>query len=180
MRTALYRILTAMALVAIGGAAHAQGTYKTNSFSVDFNGPVQTKAYRNDANTSTRTAYSSCSGDICEGVTVVAIDHDIDVNMASAEFYRNSASDNEFQSHTDVNSEGYYQGHPYAYGNYTSTINGVEYEWFERFIVVNSREVVFIYMSIPSSDYESGKVGKSGGGSTYAAWQTFEYTLNLF
>jgi len=143
-------------------------------FSVDFSSQPQVETFRNDANTSTRTVYTAIGNEAVEQVVVVKVDHDIPVDYTSSDFYRDADVNTGETLATNRNSQGLYQGHPYSYGCYTSTVNGVDVIRFSRFIIVNSRTAIFIVMAMPNSD----NAPKTPTGA-FQAWQDFENTLNI-
>jgi hypothetical protein len=141
--------LLPLLLVLLSVFAMAQGSYTGTRFTATFNGPVSVDTYNNPTNSNTR--YLSFSGSMTEGVVVRIVDHDIDVNNTSSQFYRATAP-SEYVLHPEKNSDGYYQGHPYSFGSFSHTQNGVSYYMYERFIIVDSRTVVFIWLEIPVSE----------------------------
>jgi len=143
-------------------------------FSVDFSSQPQVETFRNDANTSTRTVYTVIGNEAVEQVVVVKVDHDIPVDYTSSDFYRDADVNTGETLTTNRNNKGLYQGHPYSYGCYTSTVNGVDVIRFSRFIIVNSRTAIFIVLAMPNSD----NAPKTPTGA-FQAWQDFENTLNI-
>jgi hypothetical protein len=164
----------ALALVA---SAFAQTTYTAPKFSVNFTGPVTTKTFNNNANTSTRTNYAATSANgIVEEVMTVDIISDgvLPVDYSSSDFYRaNNAGTGETLT-TDNLSNGLYQGHPYSYGCYLSTYEGVNYIRFTRFIIVNAKEAIFISMFLENSP----NAVKTPAGA-FQVWQDFENSLDI-
>ena len=149
-------------------------SYSAPRFTATFNGPVTTSNGVNDAKTSSYVIYGSSQGDVEEEVLVRNIyAGSIDVTLDSARFYRNELAKQQTLL-TDISSEGYYEGHPYAYGNYKIAANGVDYFYFVRFIIVDQHTAVFISMSFPVQN----SYAKTPAGA-YQLWQDFENTLNI-
>jgi hypothetical protein len=163
----------ALALVA---SAFAQTTYTAPKFSVNFTGPVTTKTFNNAANTSTRTDYVATANGVTEEVMTVDIIADgvLAVDYSSSDFYRaNNANTGETLT-TDNLSNGLYQGHPFSYGSYLSTYEGVNYVRFTRFIIVNGKEAIFISMFLE----DSPNAVKTPAGA-FQVWQDFENSLDI-
>jgi hypothetical protein len=162
-------VMTIILAVMLSVAAVAQN-YSTPVFSADFNGAVSVNSFRNDKNTSTRTRYTSVSGDVHEEVLVVAVDHDIAVDLTSSRFYRDQDANVGETLTTDFNSDGTYQGRVFSYGCFLSRFDGVNYIRLTRYIIVNSRTALFISMSLPNSDARTSE-------GAIQAWVDFERTL---
>ena len=143
----------------------AQTSYNNSYFGVTFNGgAVTTTINPNDAGTSMNHNYISENVDFRQIVDVRLIDHDINVDLSSSNFY----ADQDSKRGTVVSrSTGTYQGHPFTYTFLKYTENGVVYSRRTRYIIVEPREVVFIeQISLMSFDDQS-------------LWENFESTLNI-
>ena len=165
-------VLAMMLFVATLG--FAQSTYSTQTFSADFTGPVTVSSLINDAKTSSRTFYFAQSNGITESVITVDIITDgvLAVDYTSSDFYRsNTVFEGETLSTTTL-SNGMYNGHPYSYGCYLSTVEGVNYIRFTRYIIVNSKRAIFISMIMVNSPNSA----KTPAGAVQV-WQDFENTL---
>jgi hypothetical protein len=163
----------ALALVA---SAFAQTTYTTPKFSVNFTGPVTTKTFNNKDNTSTRTGYNATANGVIEEVVTVDIivDGVLAVDYSSSDFYRTVGVNVGETLATDNLSNGMYQGHPFSYGSYLSTYNGVNYIRFTRYIIVNGKEAIFISMFLENSP----NAAKTPAGA-FQVWQDFENSLDI-
>ena len=96
--------------------------------------------------------YGSSQGDVEEEVTVKNIyAGSIDVTLDSARFYRNELAKQQTLL-TDVSSEGYYEGHPYAYGCYKIAANGVDYLLFCPLHHCGSSYGSFYFNELPCSE----------------------------
>jgi hypothetical protein len=139
-------LLFVLSLLSFAGIAMAntglQTTpYSTPTFSATFSGPVTAdSAARNKQNTS--TDYSYYSGTATGQLVIVRrIDHDIDVNQASADFY----ADTDTTGGTTTNrSESTWQGHVFTYTRRVYVENGQTLSKRTRYIVVSPREVIFL------------------------------------
>ena len=167
MKKALFALLFLVSTLGF-----AQGTYNNSRFSAIFNGPVTVTTVTHATNTDTN--YTSVNGNVEEQVIVRVVDHDIPVDFSSTEFYRDRDASSDEKLMTEVNSNGYYQGHPYSYGDVLGTDNGVSYYRFERSIVVNSRTAIFIRMIRPVNESNN----KTAAGAVQE-WQDFENTLDI-
>lgn len=149
--------------------------YSNQYFSAQFSGPVTIgQPTRNSSNTSTTTTYKFCDNNVCEVVSVRIVDYDIPVDTGSAVFYRNTWF-NDMTLSQDVLSSGYYEGHVYTYGNY-KTSNSDE-QVCARFIIVNSREAIVIFMDAGNAT-SMARVNSSTG-AAWQRWQNFEYSLHI-
>lgn len=138
-----------------------------NAFDATFIGDVVTSQARNDANTSTAYQFTSDSTDVMQQIVVREIDHDIDVNLASSNFYADQYTVYGDTAKVINRSTGTYQGHPYTYTCVTFVKEGVTISERARYIIVNAREVYFISQySLASFDDK-------------AIWDTFEASLNI-
>lgn len=160
-------VVVLLLVAAFAGAQNFSGS----RFTATFNGPVSTTTSSNATNSNLQ--YTSRSGNVTEGVTVRTVDHDIPVNQSSSQFYRANVV-SPYILDSSKNSDGYYQGHPYSYGTFSYTENGVLYYVMERFIVVDSRTAIFIWMSMPASE-DTDRTPNNAN----VRWQDFEYTLNI-
>ena len=145
-------------------SAFAQ-TANTSQFSASFNGPVAVRTYSNPTNNNTEY-FSHDSRGVYQFVTVRTIDGDIAVNTASSDFYMNNERFGGVVSNVD---HGTYQGHPYTYAFFDKAPDGNGGQQSERirYIIVNSRTVIFIFQIAPESVEDRD------------AWVTFEATLNI-
>jgi len=144
-------------LLMIGSGLAAQTTpYTTPQFSADFNGPVKTFTDTNTAKTSTNYSFNSSHNGIEQLISVRIVDHDIDVDKASTDFYVGQA-----QKAVDWGSsalleqkDGSYQGHNWAYVFLQSPDNTKKRRiWIA---VVNARTVLMILQDAPmESDDQS-------------------------
>jgi hypothetical protein len=157
-------------------SAFAQGTYSAPRFSATFNGSVEVSTRQNQTNTALgyASAAPTANGVAVEFVEVRSIDHDIDVSTVSSDFYRTNHGDQELVEDTRVRSNGTYQGHPYSYGFYNTTINGVQYVQSIRFIIVDSRTAIFISLTEPRAD-----AGLASSNAVITGWESFEDSLNI-
>lgn len=158
-------------------AASAFGQTVTGSrFTATFNAPVETKTYRNDANTSTRTEYASISADgVYEEVTEVKVDHDIEVGYDSTRFYRNQGVAN-LTPYTDKFYDGTYQGRLFSFGSGEFVPDGsTKYTLVGRFFVLDNRTALFIEMAFPQSLY----AGHATDNGAFDRWAAFEESLNI-
>jgi len=150
------KFLMSLLLVAsLAGSAMA-ATYATKDFSANFNGVISvSEPNRNTDNTSTTITYSSSDATALEMVSVRFIDHDISVDTTSSDFYANSGLARTCPTNVatcrildDRTAHGTYQGHPYTYTliEMTYLTTNTKYWLRTRYIIVNSREAIFIDM----------------------------------
>jgi hypothetical protein len=161
--------------LAMIGSVFAQTPYSTSSFSATFNGTVDVDSHRSSGGTSNNVEYSSFANGITEIVIVRTVDHDIDVNLTSSQFYRNNVGGGATLL-DKYNSDGAYQGHPFSYGLFTYTKDGVDYSLRSRFIIVNSRTAIFIQMVMPT---EKANAEPKTPNDALVVWQDFENSLNI-
>ena len=163
-----------LSLLALGGIAWANTglqttSYSTNNFSAQFNGPVTAgPVQRSQDNQSSNYVYTSFDTNVGQGVIVRFVDHDIPVDQTSSDFY---ANDDTSDGTITNQSTGMYQGHPYTYTGRAYTDSGTEMFKRTRFIIVNSREVIFIIQIEP----------KQNGNylTNQPQWFDFEDSLNI-
>lgn len=165
----LKSLLLITVLFVLSAFAAAQTTqFSNNYFDVTFNeGPVTAHTpSQNDAKTSTNYAYSAENDVVFQDVTVRLIDHDIPTDYSSTNFY---ADDSLKHGEKEINrSTGTYQGHIFTYNCVTFVDDdGITYSTRTRYILINSREVYFIFQ-ITRADYDDK-----------AMWDQFEATLNI-
>jgi hypothetical protein len=124
--------------------AVAQSTpYSAPNFSTIFNSPVTTTSRRNNAGTSTDYFYNAKNNkDIEQVVTVRTVDHDIDLDKSSTDFYAGQASKN---MALDDRKDGIYQGHMYV----SVQVHNATRERKVRVILVNSRTVLILFQQAP-------------------------------
>jgi hypothetical protein len=158
--------------LALSFGAFAQ-TYNTATFFADFNGSVDVSNFSNETNTN--VSYNSSANGVSEHIIVRTVNHDIDVNLTSSQFYRGNVKDVERIEKFD--NDGTYQGHPFSYGYYVYNVDGVRYVLRERFIIVSSREVIFIQMVIPENLSDS--LPSTPGTMTLKVWNDFENSLGI-
>ena len=94
------------------------------------------------------------------------------VDYTSSDFYRSTTVFEGETLSTTYLSNGMYDGHPYSYGCYLSTVEGVDYIRFTRYIIVNSKRAIFISMIMVNSPNNA----KTPAGAVQV-WQDFENTL---
>jgi len=140
--------------------------YDTNYFSATFNGLVTFKeAGRSADNESSNYYYRSSNPNVSQQIMLRTVDHDIQNDMSSAEFYRNDATTpGEDRSNR---SAGDWCGHPYTYAFYVFPSNGYELRERVRYIIVNSRTVIFL-TQIALNSYDDRN-----------EWLDFEYSLRI-
>ena len=160
----LKSMLIAATLVLLTAFAVAQN-FTNNYFTATFTGTVQSSTVRNDANTSTNYDFSARSANLVQNIDVRLVDHDINVDYSSTNFY----ADIDAQHGTVQNrSTGTYQGHPFTYTciTYTSSTGSVLSER-NRYIMIGPREVYFVTQtSLASYDDK-------------AEWDAFESSINI-
>ena len=160
-------------------ASFAQWTYPTGPnagkattpfdgayFSATFNGTPSVKTYRSADNESSNTVYSSMTDTVAEIVTVRIIDHDIAVNYTSSDFYANDDRTGGTLDN-DSTTRNVWCGLPYTYTFRNFELDGVKLVKRSRYIIVNSREVIFI-QQIAVASYEDRP-----------EWLDFEYSLRI-
>jgi hypothetical protein len=162
-------LLSIFSLLAFVGIASARPTnlstpYSNSEFSARFNGSVTLNPKTQDK--STEVIYESNDGQVYQGVVVRHVSYDLAVTPANADWY----ADNDSMPTGDVTSNrssGTYQGRFYTYLYHTYTFEGVEYTKRVRNIVVNAREVIFIWQIGPTDLNDRDQ------------WVAFEDTLNI-
>lgn len=140
-------VLSLLAVVGVASASLQTTAYSNSEFSAKFNGSVTLDPHTQEK--STEIIYESNLGQVFQGVVVRHVSYDLAVTQANADFY----ADNDSMPAGDVSSNrssGTYQGHYYTYLYHTYTDGGVEYTKRVRNIVVNSREVIFIWQIAPT------------------------------
>ena len=165
---------TILAVLVLAGAALAQyptnpnpagkqtTPYANNVFSATFNGAVTQATHAE--NTSTETMYASVADNIYQIVTVRYVDHDIAVDYTSSDFYVSNQTGCDSKTALSKDSWG---GHPFSYDMCVYTENGVAWSVRSRFIIVNSKEVIFIQQhSLNTVDDQN-------------IWFDFEYSLRI-
>jgi hypothetical protein len=162
-----------LAIAGMAGAGTFQNTpYSTNSFSATFNANVTADApVASDDNQSTNYSFWSYNPTQTVGQLVIVriVNHDIPVDLTSSDFY---ADDDRTGGTITNRSTGEYQGHPFTYTRRDYVDNGVELSKRTRFIIVNSREVIFIMQIAPFTD------GPVGSGDQ-PQWFEFEDSLSI-
>jgi hypothetical protein len=136
------------AFLLLSAFAVAQSTpYSAPNFSTIFNSPVTTTSKRNNAGTSTDYFYNAKNKDIEQVVSVRQVDHDIDLDKSSTDFYAGQASKN---LTLDDRKDGIYQGHRYV----SVQVHNAIKERKVRVILVNSRTVLMLFQqaSLGSDD----------------------------
>jgi hypothetical protein len=154
-----------------------QNTLFANAqFSATFNGQVSvSETRRNGAGTSSYQEYDSYESPVGQDITVKFLDHDIAVDLSSSNFYANGDFNRitEINGATDVRlidrSTDVWEGHPFTYTNVIFTVAGKTYTLRSRFIIVNSREALFINQLSPS-DLDTANRNQ---------WLDFEYSLRI-
>ena len=146
--------------------------YSNSYFSATFNAPVSVDSpARNGSNTSTDYAVYSNTPTVGQIVTARVIDHDIPVDQSSSDFYANDDTTGGTITNRSVNT---YQGHPFTYTRRIYTEDGVRLSKRTRYIIVNSREVIFIVEIAPI-----GVAGDAGDLAEQQQWFDFEDSLNI-
>ena len=171
--------LLAAIVLLFSAVASAQGyTYPVNpnpsgkqttpfsnaQFSATFNGPVSTDTFRSKSDTSSNTVYGSTNHNVDQVVIVRFVDHDIAVDHTSSDFY---ADDDRTGGTVANRSSDVWEDHPFTYTARDFTLDGVDYTERTRFIIVNSREVIFISQT-RLRDYDDKN-----------EWLDFEYSLRI-
>ncbi len=154
-------------LVAIGlllsVTALAENTpYSTPNFSATFNGKVTTDTVSKV--TSMNYTYESSTQNVAQTIVVRIVDHDIDVNHESSNFYANDDRTGGTMSNVK---QDYYQGHPFTYSYHVYDSGGVSMTKRTRFIIVNARTVIFIWQ-ISATAYDDT-----------AEWAAFANSLTI-
>src|ERR1700683_2381695 len=158
--------LLASVIFSIAVLAQTVTPYSTANFSAVFNNTVTADAPVQNTR-SVANAYTSNDGTHFEMVTFRVVDHDIPVDYTSSDFYANNSQNGGWVIDPTVTTEKLYQGHPFTYTYMTKTVYGIQYALRSRYIIVNSREAIFIQMSSPAAD------------SNYDYWENFENTLSI-
>ena len=140
--------------------------FSNAQFSATFNGTVTAKPAARNSDTSTDYTYVSQNDKVAELVTVRIIDHDIAVNYESSDFY---ANDDRTGGTVDADNitHGSWNGAPYTYTYRTFTYGSYELTKRTRYIIVNSREVIFL-QQVTVKGYED-----------QPEWFDFEYSLRI-
>lgn len=162
--------LLAFAGIALASTGLQTTPFETPQFSATFNNTVTLEpASRSKDNQSTNYVYTSYSDTNTTGQAVIVrfVDHDIDVNYTSSDFYANDDTSTGTVSNT---SNGTYQGHPFTYTARKWNESGVDLIKRTRFIIVNSREVIFIIQIAPDTNNSYGDREQ---------WMDFENSLNI-
>jgi len=170
-----------LSLLAIFGIAKASPnfqtqTYSTSTFSATFNGPVTASSTQHATNTDYN--YFSSSNGVMQMITVRFINHDIAVDQTSADFYANDdASGGSGSTGGEVTNRSIdsYQGHVFTYTRRHSFADGIDYAKRTRFIIVNSREMMFVTQVVPFEDLSGPVVGNGD----QPQWIEFEDSLNI-
>jgi hypothetical protein len=157
---------TAVLLLAV--FAGAQSTpYQTDVFAATFNGPVKVPAPdRNVQNTSTSQYYSSIHNGVEQTVSDRHVDHDIDVDRASLDFYAGQAlkdGDDGTARVQDDRQYSTYQGHISVYVNLHYTDHGVLQRRRVWYILLGPRHVLTLFQEAAASQDDGG----------LADWHTF-------
>jgi hypothetical protein len=139
--------------------AAAQTTpYSTPNFSATFNSPVTTTSDRNANGTSTNYLYSARAKGIEQSVCVRVIDHDIDLDRSSTDYYAGEAAK---AMTLDDRKDGTYQGHLYVLVRmHDATLQ--RRVWV---LLVNARTVIWLF--------QQGAVGTNDSSD----WNTFSDSL---
>lgn len=137
--------------------------YSNNYFSATFNGTVTTNSYRGDQ--SGNAKYTSANQNVSQTVTVRIVNYDIPANQASADFYADN--DCTLRGTIENRSTGTWERHPFTYIGCKYIENNME--WFQRsrYIIVNSREAIFIQQVSRSSYNDQDE------------WLDFAYSLRI-
>ena len=137
-------------LLMIGSVLSARTTpYTTPLFSAEFNGPVTTSTDSNTAKTSTNYTFNSSHNGIEQMVSVRIVDHDIDVDKDSTDFYVGQAQKAIGWGSSALleQKDGSYKGHSWAYVFLQSPDNTRKRRiWIS---VVNARTVLMILQDAP-------------------------------
>jgi len=163
-------LAVAVALFSAFAAAQTRNTafqttpYFNNYFSATFNGTVEANSSRSDNGQSTNYIYESTNHGVTQVVVVRIVDHDIAVDYTSSDFY---ANDDRTGGTVDQTSRDHWQGHPFTYTFRHYQREGNDLGKRTRFIIVNSRTVIFIYQ-IAAYSYDDRP-----------EWLDFEYSLSI-
>jgi|ERR1700733_3847729 len=167
-------VLSLLAVVGIAMASTGLQTtpYSTGNFSAVFNGPVTADPVsRSTDNESSNYDYYSFSAGVGQIVVVRQIDHDIPVDQSSADFYVNDDA----TGGTVTNRSNFtYQGHVGAYTRRIYMSDGVQLSKRTRYIVVNSREVIFL-----EEITAIGSPSDPGDMAEQKQWFDFEDSLDI-
>ena len=170
-------VLSLLAIVGIATASpNFQTTpYSTNNFSATFNGPVTADPMqRSTDGQSSNYAYYSFNETTGVGQIVIVrfVDHDISVDYTSSDFYANDDTTGGVITNRSTTT---YQGHPLTYTRHGYTEDGVQLSKRTRFIIVNSREVIFLEQIAPFVDYDQFPTLDGDK----PQWVEFEDSLNI-
>jgi flavin-dependent dehydrogenase len=159
-------LMLTIALFVLSAVSMAQTPFSNNYFDATFaGGPVVATTSLNDARTSTNYIYTSDSANVEETVLVRLIDHDIEVSLASSNFY---ADLDNARGAVMARSTGTWQGCPFTY-TFVKVIgaDGVAYSVRHRYIIVGPREAYFITQASLMTFEDQ------------AVWEAFEGSLNI-
>jgi hypothetical protein len=144
--------------------------FNSNQFTALFNGEVTVSELKqNDAKTSQYRSYTSSSNGVTQQVLLKFITAgDIAVDYTSSNFYANQfvpvVGGVEDMSNR---SQGVWEGHPFTYAYVSGETDGVAWVTRTRYIIVNSREALFISQT------------SSGTTDDRNQWLDFEYSLRI-
>lgn len=144
----------------------ANTPFSNTQFSATFNGAVIVKPASRNSNTATDYSFLSQNDNVAELITVRIVDHDIAVNYESSDFYANDDRTGGTVD-TENTTHGTWNGAPYTYTYRTFTENGIVLVKRTRYIIANSREVIFI-QQLTYKGYEDRP-----------EWLDFEYSLRI-
>lgn len=136
-------------------------------FSVTFNGSIITDTSRSTDNQSSNYAYASMDHDVIQIVIVRFVDHDIAADYTSSDFYANDDTTGGPGAVIDTRSQDTWEGHPFTYTRRLYTDKGVQTSKRTRYIIVNSREVIFVEQIAPAAYADHDE------------WLDFEYSLRI-
>jgi hypothetical protein len=141
--------------------------YSTNNFSATFNGAVTAKSAERNSPTAVDYVYFSQNENVSESVVVRFVDHDIAVDYTSSDYYANDDRTGGTVDSSSTSHGTWGNGSVYTYTFRTFTFEGVELTKRTRYIIVNSREVIFVYQ-VTRKGYEDRP-----------EWLDFEYSLRI-
>jgi len=173
MKKVLAVLILALAFVASAFAQTQTTPYSNNNFSATFNNEVTYSTYSNPTNINYVYTSTSAQG-VKQVVNVRIVDHDIPVDYSSSDFYMNHETSSLLDTFdgtlvADGIARNLYQGHPFTYAFFDKAPGSNGTMWSERirFIIVNSREVIFIYQIAPEEVNDQQE------------WFAFEETLSI-
>lgn len=152
MKTKL--LIFVVAALSLAGLAGAQSTpYSTPNFSATFNSPVTTSTDRNSDGTRSNYYYGAKNKGVEQLVCVRIIDHDIDLNKSSTNFYADQAAKG---MTLEDRKDGTYQGHLYV----LVRVHDATAQRKLWVILVNARTVIMFLQQAPvgaddSSDWST-------------------------